>query len=101
MASAATGLLTDGGPIGAAATVIATGGAAALWSRTTNPRGAIGAGPVLAAAAGADLADLEFCQFHPTALALPGSSFDGILDHRGDSRRGGEAARRRRRALHR
>jgi L-aspartate oxidase len=73
------GVVTDGGPIGAAATVIATGGAAALWSRTTNPRGAIGAGPVLAAAAGADLADLEFCQFHPTALALPGSSFDGVL----------------------
>jgi L-aspartate oxidase len=73
------GVVTDSGPISAAATVIATGGAAALWSRTTNPRGAIGAGPVLAAAAGADLADLEFCQFHPTALALPGSSFDGVL----------------------
>ncbi|MGB7686640.1 MAG: FAD-binding protein, partial [Solirubrobacterales bacterium] len=28
---------------------------------------------------GADLADLEFCQFHPTALALPGSRFDGVL----------------------
>ena len=73
------GLLADSGPIGAAATVLATGGAAALWSRTTNPRGAIGAGPVLAQAAGADLADLEFCQFHPTALALPGSPFDGTL----------------------
>jgi L-aspartate oxidase len=34
---------------------------------------------VLAAAAGADLADLEFCQFHPTAVALPGSRFDGSL----------------------
>ncbi|MGC1164650.1 MAG: FAD-binding protein, partial [Solirubrobacterales bacterium] len=45
----------------------------------TNPRGAIGAGPVLAAAAGADLADLEFCQFHPTALALADSPFDGVL----------------------
>ncbi|MFN8162772.1 MAG: FAD-binding protein [Solirubrobacterales bacterium] len=54
-------------------------GAAALWRRTTNPRGAIGAGPVLAAAGGADLADLEFCQFHPTAIALPGTSFDGTL----------------------
>jgi L-aspartate oxidase len=63
----------------AAATVLSTGGAAALWSRTTNPRGAIGAGPVLAAAAGADLADLEFCQFHPTAVSLPGSHFDGAL----------------------
>ena len=73
------GVLTDRGPIAAAATVLATGGAAALWRRTTNPWGAIGAGPVLAAAAGADLADLEFCQFHPTALALPGSRFDGHL----------------------
>ena len=68
------GVLTDAGPIAAAATVLATGGAAALWRRTTNPRGAIGAGPVLAAAAGAELADLEFCQFHPTALALPGTA---------------------------
>jgi L-aspartate oxidase len=73
------GVIADSGPIAAAATVLATGGAAALWSRTTNPRGAIGAGPVLAAAAGADLADLEFCQFHPTAVALPGSPFDGVL----------------------
>jgi L-aspartate oxidase len=73
------GVITDGGAIGAAATVLATGGAAALWRRTTNPRGAIGAGPVLASAAGADLADLEFCQFHPTALALPGTRFDGVL----------------------
>ena len=73
------GVISDAGPIGAAATVLATGGAAALWRRTTNPRGAIGAGPVLASAAGADLADLEFCQFHPTALALPGTRFDGRL----------------------
>jgi L-aspartate oxidase len=73
------GVLSDTGPIAAAATVLATGGAAALWSRTTNPRGAIGAGPVLAGAAGADLADLEFCQFHPTAIALPGRSVDGTL----------------------
>jgi L-aspartate oxidase len=73
------GLLTESEPIAARATVLATGGAAALWRRTTNPWGAIGAGPVLAAAAGADLADLEFCQFHPTALALPGTRFDGRL----------------------
>ncbi|HEX7059777.1 MAG TPA: FAD-dependent oxidoreductase [Solirubrobacterales bacterium] len=73
------GLLTDSGPLTAAATVVATGGAAALWRRTTNPWGAIGAGAVMAGAAGAALADLEFCQFHPTALALPGTNFDGML----------------------
>lgn len=77
--SSCAGVLTDQGPIRAAATVLATGGAAALWERTTNPWGAIGAGPVLAHAAGADLADLELCQFHPTALALPGSPLDGSL----------------------
>jgi L-aspartate oxidase len=58
---------------------LATGGGAALWRRTTNPWGAIGAGAVLAHAAGAELADLEFCQFHPTALALPGDPGDGTL----------------------
>jgi L-aspartate oxidase len=73
------GVITEDAPVAAAATVLATGGAAALWRRTTNPRGAIGAGPVIAASAGADLADLEFCQFHPTALALPGTGFDGVL----------------------
>jgi L-aspartate oxidase len=73
------GAILDGGRIAAAATVLATGGAAALWRRTSNPRGAIGAGPTMALAAGADLADLEFCQFHPTALYQPGSRFDGML----------------------
>jgi L-aspartate oxidase len=73
------GVVTDAGAIAAGATVLATGGGAALWSRTTNPWGAIGAGAVLAHAAGAALADLEFCQFHPTALALPGTEHDGTL----------------------
>lgn len=73
------GVVTDEGEVAAAATIVATGGAAALWRRTTNPRGAIGAGMVLASLAGADLADLEFCQFHPTALALPGTPRDGAL----------------------
>jgi L-aspartate oxidase len=76
--SRCAGVVTDTGTIQAAATILATGGGAALWQRTTNPYGAIGAGPVLAHAAGADLADLEFCQFHPTALALPGEH-DGTL----------------------
>jgi L-aspartate oxidase len=73
------GVLTDSERIAAAATILATGGAAALWRRTSNPWGAIGAGPTMASAAGADLADLEFCQFHPTALFLPGTRFDGLL----------------------
>ncbi|HUK45405.1 MAG TPA: FAD-binding protein [Gaiellaceae bacterium] len=66
------GVLTDHGPAAAPATVLATGGYAALWERTTNPRGALGDGLVLAYRAGAALADLEFVQFHPTALVDDG-----------------------------
>ena len=73
------GVFTDRGRITSAATLMASGGAAALWRRTSNPWGAIGAGPVLASAAGAELADLEFCQFHPTCLSAPGTAFDGAL----------------------
>jgi L-aspartate oxidase len=62
----------------ARAVILATGGMAALWERTTNPRGAIGAGLSLAVAAGGELADLEFMQFHPTALRLEGPR-DGFL----------------------
>ncbi len=58
----------DGRAISARATVLATGGAAALWSRTTNPPGSLGIGLMLAHAVGAALADLEFVQFHPTAI---------------------------------
>ncbi|HEV7844644.1 MAG TPA: FAD-dependent oxidoreductase [Thermoleophilaceae bacterium] len=70
----------EGGPLAlsARAVVLATGGMAALWQRTTNPRGAVGAGLSLASAAGALLADLEFMQFHPTALRLEGPR-DGFL----------------------
>ena len=77
--SRCAGVVTDRGVIVARATVLSTGGGAALWQRTTNPWGAIGAGSVLAHAGGAELADLELCQFHPTALALPGSEHDGAL----------------------
>jgi L-aspartate oxidase len=56
------------GSLPARAAVLATGGYAALWERTTNPRGAVGDGLLLAHAAGAALADLELVQFHPTAL---------------------------------
>jgi L-aspartate oxidase len=62
----------------ARAVVLATGGMAALWQRTTNPRGAVGAGLLLAQAAGAAVADLEFMQFHPTALRHDGAR-DGFL----------------------
>jgi L-aspartate oxidase len=63
------GVVCDGGEvISAAAVVIATGGAAALWARTTNPPGSQGIGLLLAHAAHAELADLELLQFHPTAV---------------------------------
>jgi L-aspartate oxidase len=58
----------DGRIVRAPAVVICAGGAAALWSRTTNPPGSVGSGLLLALAAGAELADLEFLQFHPTAV---------------------------------
>lgn len=52
--------------------VLATGGYAGLWGRTTNAPENRGSGLALAWEAGASLADLEFVQFHPTALSLPG-----------------------------
>lgn len=54
--------------LGARAVVLATGGAGGLYAHTSNPLGARGDGFVMAARAGAVLADLEFVQFHPTAM---------------------------------
>jgi L-aspartate oxidase len=63
------GLICDDGRIVCArAVILSTGGAAALWARSTNPPGSQGIGLLLAHAAGASLADLELLQFHPTAV---------------------------------
>ena len=52
----------------APAVILAAGGIGQLYLRTTNPAGVTGAGLAMAARVGARLADLEFVQFHPTAL---------------------------------
>ena len=55
------------------AVIIASGGAGQLYRHTTNPSVTTGDGVAAAFRAGAELADVEFYQFHPTALAVPGS----------------------------
>ena len=59
--------------IRAGAVVLATGGLGRLFTHTTNPEGAKGNGLAVAYRAGAELMDMEFVQFHPTALVLKGA----------------------------
>ncbi|MGI5901393.1 MAG: L-aspartate oxidase [Desulfitobacteriia bacterium] len=57
----------------ARAVIMATGGLGQLYKYTTNPSVATGDGLAIAFRAGAELMDMEFIQFHPTALSLPGA----------------------------
>jgi L-aspartate oxidase len=62
-------------PTYAGATVLATGGIGALYPRSTNPDDATGDGIAMAALAGADVADMEYVQFHPTAVHSESGTF--------------------------
>ena len=59
--------------IQARGTILATGGAGQVFSHTSNPSVSSGDGMAMAWQAGAELMDMEFFQFHPTALAMPGN----------------------------
>ncbi len=61
----------------ASATILATGGLGRIYRNTTNPPGARGDGLAMAHRAGARLINMEYIQFHPTALAIPGA--EGFL----------------------
>lgn len=67
------GVRTEHGDEFGRTVLLATGGAGHLFASTTNPLGATGDGIALAAAAGVELRELEYVQFHPTMLYTPGA----------------------------
>ena len=99
-AAAASARCEDGRAIHARGVILATGGSAALWVRTTNPPGSLGIGLLLARAR-------RRLPRRPRVHAVPPHRRHrrqgprGLPGHRGDPRRGRHAARRRRRALRR
>lgn len=88
-------VLVDGTALTADRVVLATGGACGIYGHRTGPDTSTGDGLALAWHAGAALADLEFVQFHPTAIDVPGhparlltEALRGegavLIDHRGE-----------------
>ena len=89
------GALVDAGDLRARAVVLATGGYGQVFAATSNPAGATGDGLALALRAGAEVADVEMVQFHPTVLWTgPGRRRPAGADLRGGARRGRRPRRR-------
>ncbi len=83
----------------AKALVLATGGGGRIYKITSNSQDCTGDGYALAFAAGAELVDMEFIQFHPTGMVYP-PGVAGLAGDRGGPRRGRDPAQQGRRALH-